>query len=195
MATNSHGYEISRLSPGWIHKTVPESYADDVLKDLILFYVINTPCENLSSSLPLSKYGWNKDVWKKGKLKTDLLKVANLKKDETFFVAHHTNEMKSICNRANLTKGFHKNRTIERVAIYKGQYNEFMSVLYHIRNAFAHGRLAMYPDNDSDDIIFVLEDGIKKKGDFQVRSRMVLKRTTLKKWMDIIKNRPNQLDT
>lgn len=184
-----NGFELSPISPGWIKKKVPDSYADDILKELVLFYVINTPCTNLSSSgLSLSYYGWNNNVWKKNDLKNTLFKVANLERNITFVVAHKTNEMKACCKKVNLSKGFHKERDIERIAIYKGQYNEFLSICYHIRNAFAHGRLAMFDYNNGQDVVFVLEDGLKKNGEFQVRSRMILKKSTLKKWMDIIKN-------
>ncbi|HRR78433.1 MAG TPA: hypothetical protein P5191_16765 [Ruminococcus sp.] len=184
-----NGYEMTPISPGWIKKKVPESYADDVLKDLVLFYVINTPCIDLSSSgLPLSHYGWSNDVWKKGKLKEALFKVAGLKPGSTFCVAHKTNEMKKACKSADLSKGFQKERNVERIAIYKSRYNEFLSICYHIRNAFAHGRLAMYDYDNGEDIIFVLEDGVKKNEGFQVRSRMILKKSTLKTWMNIIKS-------
>lgn len=71
--------------------------------------------------------------------------------------------------------------------IFKGRYNEFLSICYHIRNSFAHGRLAMYDYENGKDIVFVLEDGVKKNGEFQVRSRMVLKKSTLLKWMNILK--------
>lgn len=190
MSKNDNGYETAPIFPGWIKKVVPDSYADDILKEIVLFYVINTPCTDLSTSgLSMSHYGWSSDVWKKGILKNKLFEVAGLIPNETFFVAHKTNEMKSVCKKAALSKGFHKKRDYERIAIYKGRYNEFLSICYHIRNAFAHGRLAMFDYNNGEDIVFVLEDGIKKNGFFQVRSRMILKKSTLKKWMDIIKSR------
>ena len=72
----------------------------------------------------------------------------------------------------------------ERIVIYKGNYNRFLSICYHIRNALAHGRLAMYERNN--EIIFALEDGIKKQNKFHVRSRMILKKSTLLKWIDIV---------
>ena len=79
----------------------------------------------------------------------------------------------------------------------KGRYNEFLSICYHIRNAFAHGRLAMYGYKNGSDIVFALEDGVKKKGKFEVRSRMILKKSTLKKWMEILKSGryPDMKDT
>lgn len=177
------------MNPGWIKKRVPNEYADESLKDLIMFFVINTPCTDLSSSsIDLSDYGWSKDIWKNDKLKNALFRVAEIERESTFVVAHRTNEMKSACEKTSLKKNFHRNRDKERIAIFKGRYNEFLSICYHIRNSFAHGRLAMYDYENGKDIMFVLEDGVKKNGEFQVRSRMVLKKSTLIKWMQILKS-------
>jgi hypothetical protein len=187
--SKDNGYEISSMNPGWIKKRVPNEYADESLKDLIMFFVINTPCTDLSSSsIDLSDYGWSKDIWKNDKLKNALFRVAEIERESTFVVAHRTNEMKSACEKASLKKNFHRNRDKERIAIFKGRYNEFLSICYHIRNSFAHGRLAMYDYENGKDIMFVLEDGVKKNGEFQVRSRMVLKKSTLIKWMQILKS-------
>lgn len=190
--SESKGYEYTSLNPGWIKKKVPDSYADDDLRRIILFYVINTPCTDLSSSgIPLKEYGWGKDCWKNNKLKNRLFACANLERDKTFFVAKKTNDMKIMCEKAKVKDGFHKRREKEKVVIYKPyKYtSEFMAVLYHIRNALAHGRLAMYEIKDSLDIIFVLEDGVKDKEQFQVRSRMILRKSTLLKWIDIFENK------
>ena len=185
---NVKGYEMSSLNPGWIKKKVPASYSNDELKRIVLFFVINTPCIDLSSSaIPVQNYGWGNDVWKKGKLREQLLSVAGLKTNHTFFSAKKIEDLKEVCKKANLAKGFHKDRELERIAMYKpSRYNDFLAVCYHIRNALAHGRLAMYPISNSTDIVFVLEDGVKKGTNFQVRSRMILKRSTLLKWIDII---------
>ena len=155
---NNNGYVIASLTPGWIKKRVPDNYADDVLKDLIMFYVINTPCDDLSSSgIKLTEYGWGKDVWKNDRLKNYLFSIAGLERNSSFAVASKTDEMKAICEKTSLKKDFHKNRGKERIAIYKGRYNEFLSICYHIRNAFAHGRLAMYGYKNGSDIVFALE--------------------------------------
>lgn len=151
--------------------------------------MIPTPCKDLSSSsIELTRYGWGKDVWKNEKLKKALFAIARLEKNSSFIVAHKTNEMKAACEKASLKKNFHKDRSQERIAIFKGRYNEFLSICYHIRNAFAHGRLAMYDYENGKDIVFALEDGIKKNGEFQVRSRMILRKSTLIKWMNILKS-------
>ena len=189
IVAKENGYEISPMNPGWIKKRVPDEYADDSLKDLIMFFVINTPCTDLSSSsIDLSDYGWGKGIWQNDKLKKALFQIAGIERGSTFVVAQKTNEMKAVCEKASLKKNFHKSRDYERIAIFKGRYNEFLSICYHIRNAFAHGRLAMYDYENGKDIVFVLEDGVKKNGEFQVRSRMVLKKSTLIKWMQILKS-------
>ena len=186
MPRDDNKFEIAPISPGWIKRKVPSTYADDGLKRIVLFYVINTPCTDLSSSsIPLTDYGWSKDVWKNDSLKNELLKVANLKRGDSFFVVKKTEEIKETCEKAKLKKKFHQSRERERILIYKNKPNEFLSVFSHIRNSLAHGRLAMYP-GDNDDIVFAFEDGLKRNGAFYIRSRMILKKSTLLKWIDII---------
>ena len=186
-----NGYIYSPHHPGWIKRNrVPAEFGDEGLKRIILFYVFNTPCELLSSSsIPLTDYGWSKTVWQNNVLKDQLFGVAKLKRNETFAVAKNVYDMKDVCQTANLTGKFQDQKDIERVAIYKPtSYPEFMAVFYHIRNALAHGRLAMYKHGV--DIVFVLEDGVKQGDKFQVRSRMVLKKSTLIKWIEIIEKGP-----
>lgn len=186
-----NGYTYSPHYPGWIKRNkVPAEFGDDDLKRIILFYVFNTPCEQLSSSsIPLTNYGWPKTVWQNNILKDQLFSVAKLKRNETFAVAKNVYDIKDVCQATNLARKFQDQRDIERIAIYKpASYPEFMAVFYHIRNALAHGRLAMYKYGE--DIVFVLEDGVKKGDKFQVRSRMVLKKSTLLKWIEIIEKGP-----
>ena len=191
-----NGYIYSPHHPGWIKRNkVPAEFGDDDLKRIILFYVFNTPCEQLSSiSIPLTDYDWPKTVWQNNELKDQLFSVAKLKRNETFAVAKSVYDMKDVCQATNLVGRFQDQRNIERIAIYKpASYPEFMAVFYHIRNALAHGRLAMYKHGE--DIVFVLEDGVKKGDKFQVRSRMVLKKSTLLKWISIIEHGPESPPT
>ena len=185
------GYEVTSISPGWIKRTVPSTYADEGLKRIVLFYVINTPCIDLSSSgLPMSHYKWGKDVWRKSALKDQLFSAGNLERGKNFVSIKKTDEMKSACKSTGMDGKFYKNREKQKIVFYKpSRYNEFLAVFYHIRNALAHGRLAMYPIKDEEDIMFVMEDGIKKNGDFYVRSRMILRKSTLLSWIDIIERK------
>ena len=61
-----------------------------------------------------------------------------------------------------------------------------MSVFYHIRNAIAHCRLNMV-DVDGE-CVFVLEDVQPNKNAdrLKVSARMILRKSTLLKWIDLI---------
>lgn len=194
MKNEDKGFEYSSINPGWIKKKIPNNYSDDNLKRIVLFYVINTPCTDLSSSgISLSDYGWDKKVWQNNVLKDKLFSVASLERGNNFVVAKNTREMKSSCEIAGMKKKFHQKRDVEKIVFYKpSRYNEFIAVLYHIRNAFAHGRLAIYAIQDSEDVMFALEDGVKDKNGFQIRSRMLLKKSTLLKWIDILEKKPTE---
>lgn len=151
-----------------------------------MFFVINSPCtESSTSGIDIKEYGWSKDIWKSDKLKKVLLDVGNLKRNENFFVAKKTDEMKKTCEKAKTKKNFHSNRKKEKIVIYKSKPNEFLSICNHIRNSLAHGRFNIF-DGINEDDIYVFEDGIKRNGKIQVRSRIILKKSTLLKWIEIL---------
>lgn len=189
--------EISPLHPGWLEREAPASYADEELKRIVLFYVIYTPCPGASAKgIPIETYGWDKSVWTQGRLRKQLLSAASLEKHKTFFSVKTTAELKDAFTQAKMRKGFHRDRSVEKIVFYKGKDNEVLSIFRHIRNALAHGRLAMYAcGEDEKDIIFVLEDGVPGSGNYIVNSRMILKKSTLLKWIDIIKQGPASLET
>ena len=56
----------------------------------------------------------------------------------------------------------------------------------------AHGRIAMFEEQGTEDIVFVMENGIDSGADFQVKARMVLRKSTLLKWIDIITKGPQE---
>lgn len=187
--SNDNGYEISPINPGWIHKNENAKHYDTEFIRIFLFFVVNTPCVELSSrGKDLKEYGWSKDLWRKNYLKDSLFDVAGLVRDDTFVVAKKTDEMKKACEKGIAKKGFHVDRSKEKVVIYKSKDNEFLSICHHIRNSFAHGRFSIFDEANGDEV-FVMEDGIKHNGKFQVRSRMILKKTTLIKWLDILEKK------
>ena len=182
------------LNPGWIKSIISNEYDDAELHKIVLFYVIHTPCELISySSIPLTYYGWNEDVWRKGILKKELFKIANLEKDKNYFSVQRTDEIRDMLNQAKMQSDFQQEWNEEKIAIYKpNRYNDFTGILYHIRNSLAHGRFTIYPaqkPDNPDEIYFVMEDGVKKGDKFFVRARMVLKRKTLLDWIDIIEHK------
>ena len=180
-----NGFEISSMNPGWIHKRKDSKQLDTEFLRIFVFFVINTPCtESSSSGIDIKDYGWDKNLWRTNELKNLLFSVAGLIRDESFVVAKKTSEMKKACEKGKAKKNFHSDRSKEKVVIYKSKDNEFLSICNHIRNSLAHGRFSIYDSADGD--VYVMEDGIKRKGKFQVRSRMILKKSTLISWIDIL---------
>lgn len=185
------------LNPGWIKSIISNEYDDVELHKIVLFYVIHTPCEKISySSKSMKYYGWNKDVWKKGVLKKELFRVANLEIGKNYFSVKKTEEIREMFNKSGLSSNFHRQRTEEKIATYQPVgYNNVTGILYHIRNSLAHGRFTIYPaqkPDNPDEIYFVMEDGVKKGDKFFVRARMVLKRKTLLDWIDIIEHKAKE---
>jgi hypothetical protein len=76
------------------------------LKRLLLFYIVNTPCEKLSSSsIPLSKYLWKKNVWQfeKNGLKAKLFSICNIVAGITYFKTRKLDGFKEILERSEFT--------------------------------------------------------------------------------------------
>ncbi len=184
----SDGIEKTALQPGWAAKEnrIQVEDIDDELTRIFIFYVLESPCCEVScKGIELKKYGWDKRLWKDNKLKDRLFSVAGLVRGTSFVVAKKCNDMKRCCEQVNLKSDFNRLRYKERVVIYKGNDNEFISICRHIRNSLAHGRFAIYKDNHHGDI-FVMEDGVKKDGKIEVRARMILKKSTLITWINIL---------
>lgn len=163
---------------------------DDELGALYRFFVVETPCERLSSSaITFESRGWGKKPWKTtgnrlhGRLLTDL----GFRTGETLFIGTSVDETKALFKDAMLDERFARNVCQERIAIYDSERNQFLSIMAHIRHAMAHGRFATARRNG--EIFFFFESGTKGRSSdaFNVRSRMVLKRSTLLKWIAIIK--------
>ena len=181
--------EITSLNPGQINKKIPNNLDISNLNKIIWFFVINTLCTDVSANgKTIEEYGWKKDVWKKQQLKKTLYSVCELKKEKSLYIAQNYRDMKNACEVCELKKNFHKLSKTERIACVKmNKYNEVLSIFYHIRNALAHGRIAISRDN-TNNIYYFLEDGKKKGENFFVSARIVLKEKTLLKWIEIIED-------
>ena len=108
---------------------------------------------------------------------------------ELLFSAKGYDEMDIALEKADLKETFPSDFSRERICIYDNQGNQFLSVFYHIRNAFAHCRLNMV-DVDGE-CVLILEDVQPKKNSnrLKVSARMILRKNTLIKWIDLIENR------
>lgn len=178
---------FSDRNPDWIRWIAPEHSNDQDLFKIVIFFVFHSPCSNLSSmGKTLDEYGWSAP-WRKPYYLNKQLRQASLY-ELVVYSAKGYNEMDVALEKADLKETFPSDFSRERICIYDNQGNQFLSVFYHIRNAFAHCRLNMV-DVDGD-CVFIFEDVQPKKNSNQLKvsARMILRKSTLLKWIDLIEN-------
>ena len=169
--------EIIKLS--WVDDKSADYFSDEEFGKIYNFFVINTPCENLSSrGITLQEYGW-KNPWEKPFYLNRQLKATC----KLIYTASTYNAFADALEKSDLKSDFPEKTSIERICIYDSKDNQFMSVFFHIRNAFAHGRFKVVLVNDLSDSVFIFED-IKKQN--QISARMNLRKSTVFKWISII---------
>lgn len=169
----------------WLQWIVPERFNDEDLFRIVTFFVFHSPCPELSSmGRSLSEYGWTTPWRKPYYLNRQLRQVAT--NYNLIYSANGYDAMEHALEKAVLKDSFPSGFETERVCIYDNQNNQFLSVFYHLRNAFAHCRLNMV-DVDGD-CVFILEDVQPKRNSIllKVSARMILRKSTLLKWIDII---------
>lgn len=174
-------------NPEWINWIAPDRFNDKDLFRIVIFFVFHSPCVQLSSMRKtLLEYGWTAPWKKPYYLNRQLRQAAS--NYELLFSAKGYDEMDVALEKANLRDTFPSDFSRERICIYDNQGNQFLSVFYHIRNAFAHCRLNMV-DVDGE-CVFILEDVQPKKNSNQLKvsARMILRKSTLLKWIDLIEN-------
>ena len=176
--------------PEWIDVKSFNKKELEVLKEILPFYIINTLQESYSyRGIPITNYGWPDNVWNTKELKEQLFHVANLSLEYNLFMANRLEDMDEICSKAHLDNNFYQYRDQERIAIYvNSNSNLVLSIFKHIRNSLAHGRFVMYPSGD--DYILAMESVDNSRQGLVLKARMVLRASTLIKWMEIIKNGP-----
>ena len=178
---------FSDRNPDWIRWIAPEHFNDQDLFKIVIFFVFHSPCSNLSSmGKTLDEYGWSAP-WRKPYYLNKQLRQASLY-ELVVYSAKGYNEMDVALEKADLKETFPSDFSRERICIYDNQGNQFLSVFYHIRNAFAHCRLNM--GEVDGDCVFIFEDVQPKKNSNQLKvsARMILRKSTLLKWIDLIEN-------
>lgn len=179
-------------NPDWIVKKDFSRKELEMLKEILPFYVINTLQESYSyRSLSITDYGWPDNIWNTGVLKDQLFHVANLSLGYNLFVVDRLEDMSDACSNCHLGSDFYQYKNQERIVVYvNSRSNTILSIFKHLRNAFAHGRFVMYPLGD--DYMFALESVDHSRNVLNVKARMVLKASTLLKWMEIIRRGPQE---
>lgn len=173
---------VNRDEP-WLRWIAPEEFNNADLFRIIVFFVFHSPCRTLSyMNRTLAEYGWH-EPWKKPyQLRKQLIQVST--NCELLFSAETYDTMDEELKKGNLYDGFPNNLHTERICVYNTMKNQFLSVFYHIRNSFAHGRLNMV-DVDGE-CVFILEDVVKGDGRLKLSARMIIKKSTLLNWINLI---------
>lgn len=188
-------YITVESNPEWLNTPSPFDELDEDWISIIVFFVFHVPVSDVSArAKSLECYQWGakskKDDYKK--LKRRLIKYGNMSKESFICEGGWASLRQSIIDN-DLFYGFPHVINRERVTFRKSKLGENDSLLSHIRNSFAHGRLSFYRENDSTYI--AMEDIDDKK---HVSARMILSKVTLLRWKEIISLGPfvndNELD-
>lgn len=171
--------------PDWLNWLAPEEFNDNDLFRIVIFFVFHSPCPKTSAmGKSLKEYGWN-TPWQKPYWLNKQLKQASTNVN-LLFSSNSYDNLEIALTKASLLNDFPSALEKERICIYDGQHNQFMSVFYHIRNSLAHGRMNMIHKNG--ECVFVFEDVVSNSKSEQAKlsARMILKKQTLLSWIDII---------
>lgn len=187
------GFEKVNESPEWLKEKQITRKELEILKEILPFYVINTLQEGISyRGIGVTEYGWPDNIWNTGVLKEQLFHSANLTLNYNLFMVERLEDMSNTCSQAHLDSNFYQYRDQERIVVYvDSRSNLVLSIFKHIRNSLAHGRFVLYPVGD--DFIFVMESVDHSRKDLVVKARMVLRASTLIRWMEIIRKGPEDV--
>lgn len=200
---SSSEVKVTSDHPSWLDTIVPPEYEDAELYEIILFFVIHSPCNGQSAKgISLTERGWKPKPWNSPKYLKEKLDFAIFENSTRLLKPVESKKQLLLeLNSMDLNDDFYNHRNAQR-ALYtivseKGCKNEYMSLFYHIRNALAHGRIAMYPYK-SNDVVFVMEDGkeVGGKADrrFEVSARIVINKSSLLRVIEVLKNPPKEND-
>ena len=169
-------------SAGWINGEIPQS---DEITRLIKFFVLNSPVEELSARIiSLSDYGWH-EPWKKPFWLNKQLK-ASASNHDILYATDALGKMDEALNKADLLS-FPPTDLQERICFYDCKKNQFMSVFYHIRNGFAHGRFNIVGGTIVMEDVSTHRKGMSS-GTVPVSARIIIKTETLLSWIEVIEN-------
>lgn len=195
--------KITEIHPNWLDTIVPPEYEDEKLYEIILFFVIHSPCKGQSSKgISLTERGWKPKPWNSPRYLKEKLDKAIFGDDLRLLkMTESKAKLLPEISSLDLDDNFYIHRNKQRMLYSKssngGCDSEYMSLFYHIRNALAHGRLAMFPTKNND-ITFVMEDGkpVGKQADnkFEVSARIVINKSSLLRIIEVLKNPPTEND-
>lgn len=178
----SDDYVFAEINADWLNTPSPFNSLDKIWQELIIFYVFHVPVSDVSArAKTLESYGWGKqsETGDFKKLKKRFMRYGNMT-EETFFCKDGWLSLKESYKTNNLLE-FPQAIECERVSYRKTKSGVNDSLLSHIRNSFAHGRLAFYLKNG---VTYVAMEDIDTKK--HVSARLILSKDTLCRWKSII---------
>lgn len=180
-----NGWVLVEETPDWIRDGQP-AIDSGTFKKLIDFYVTHTPVKEISAQgRTLDYYGWN-NPWKSSEALNEKLAKAS-KNNDLIYKADKREEMQNKLEDAGLLHCADLPKQ-EVACIYDSKRNQTLSLFYHIRNSFCHGRYAVVDHNG--DLWLAAEDMSPRKQNSEagkrLTARMVLRVDTLSEWVDII---------
>lgn len=179
-------YLFTDSNADWLNTPSPFDELDDEWYQLIIFYVFHVPDPSSSArAKSLDQFGWGTKSKTNDfkQLKKNLIQYSNMTK-ESFLCKDGWAQLKTAFQDNNLSN-FPCETSIERVTYRKSKTGEIDSLMAHIRNAFAHGRVAFYSEDE--EVYVGMEDIDDKR---HVSARMIISKSTLQRWKRIIEEGP-----
>ena len=169
----------------WLQTASPFDVIDEDMKIIIIFFVFHIPVEGVSArGKSLKEYGWGKKRKANDfkELKRRLIEFGEMK-TENFVCVNNFENIKRALEENELID-FPGNIEKQKIVFTKNKNGINESLISHIRNAFAHGRVAFYKNGQ-----YIVMEDINPKNKV-VSARMILKKETLMNWIYIIRKGP-----
>lgn len=169
----------------WLQTASPFDVIDEDMKIIIIFFVFHIPVEGVSArGKSLKEYGWGKKSKANDfkELKRRLIEFGEMK-TENFVCVNNFENIKRALEENELID-FPGNIEKQKLVFTKNKNGINESLISHIRNAFAHGRVAFYKNGQ-----YIVMEDINPKNKV-VSARMILKKETLMNWIYIIRKGP-----
>ena len=169
----------------WLQTASPFDVIDEDMKIIIIFFVFHIPVEGVSArGKSLKEYGWGKKSKANDfkELKRRLIEFGEM--NEKYFVCEDNFEKLKNALTENQLIDFPGNIEKQKLVFTKNKNGINESLIFHIRNAFAHGRVAFYKNGQ-----YIVMEDINPQNKV-ISARMILKKETLMKWIYIIRKGP-----
>lgn len=180
---------VNAIEP-WLQQEISHGFANGDFFRIVMFYILRSPCKKGSyNPIKLENYGW-KNPWH-GKTLKNLLKVTAGFMEKTYFYAEAQRDFKKLWAGSGFDDDFY-NLTGKELVVFThvGESNPYLDLLHHIRNSLAHGRFTA--TKYKSEYYIYMEDVKTESGKLIVNARIILKRSTLIKWIDIFEGKAKE---